>query len=747
MIVQTELILPDEEQKVINAQVERWTKLVISISHTDRLFFKFASYFSKGSLKVRLYCIAFYDNEDPNYVSLLSGHRTKLMRPEVQPAYPKTRIRCIFDQQLILPFDASSKGFHLGIVAVMGQKKKTGEGEFRRKLIGMTELIDARRDKIRLRRTVAWALFVPQDLVGHVATPQITGELFFSAEGFEGDDGPALPKEDVLRASFDFGAEDRKQAKMLAKAERVRRGVAKPAPEKPMGFFQRLFGGQRQKDAQPQTPEPVAYSAFLKTSLGKIPLPPAHKPEFLNVLSDAPRPDDATEGEPEVLRIVRNRMEVQSIIVTKTAGRRAEGGDAEKSKAGDGGGARSSTRSAGAHGSSHSDKPRRVHTSSASRSTATSERTDRSHRSEVQAKDAHLRVDRSARGDSRASPRKSPSASERDAKAGAKDTQKTASGGKMPPSPRGRTKDSGQPIPPSRSRVDATPRSTAETRAQQGKAGPGADTKATAPDSKQGTGKASAPPGKQSSAQRSASPAGQQATQSAVLPAKKADPKAAASPAKKADPKAAASPAKKADPKAAASPAKKADPKAAASPAKKADPKAAASPAKNADPKAAASPAKKADPKAAASPAKKASQNAPASEKAASKQRTASPAGKPANPTAAPGGKQAVTKSAALGKVSETKVTGPPPVKKVTGASPQQKAAGGTAKGPAKATKTSAGKDAGPPQKDATGAKPAEQGKTAKPGKPAETKAPAKKEAAAAPTVKKAAPAAPPKKA
>lgn len=53
--------------------------------------------------------------------------------------------------QIVLPFDASSKGFHVGVVAVMAQKKKTGEGEFMRKLIGLTEPIDARLNKIRVR--------------------------------------------------------------------------------------------------------------------------------------------------------------------------------------------------------------------------------------------------------------------------------------------------------------------------------------------------------------------------------------------------------------------------------------------------------------------------------------------------------------------------------------------------------------------------------------------------------------------
>ncbi|KEP66543.1 UNVERIFIED_CONTAM: hypothetical protein HHA_257300 [Hammondia hammondi] len=634
-IVQTALILSEDEQKCINAQVERWTKLVIHISHTDRLFFKFANFFSKGTLKVRLYCIAFYENEDPNYVSLLSGHRTKLARPEVHPAHPMSRIRCKIDQELVLPFDASSRGFYLGVVAVMGQKKKTGEGEFRRKLIGMTELIDARRDKIRLRRTVVWALFVPQDLVEHVPTPQITGEIFFSAEGFEGDKGPPLPKDSVLRASFDFGGADRLQAQRLAKEKQ-----GKAPPEKPTGFFQRLFGGRQKEEHPPLKPE--EYARFLKTSLGKIPVPATHKPGFLNLLDETTRPDDAVQGEPEVLRIVRNRMSiVQNVVVTaaepalESQAKREEG----QASASDG----SAPKAAAARG-----KP-----SDQSASLKSSQGRERT----AQAADPAGDV---AAGSGRLGGKAKEAVSGRESgrgatlappdRASARATKASAGGKKAAESKGAGKSKAGEAT----TRSLQSPRSEAKSKSGVTAAGK------TSQGGKQGGAPAA---GKQSN---SASPAMKQPNKSAASSNAKLDPKSAAG--------------------------------------KKGDVKAATPPSKGEGKQAGSSPRPKENSRTAASAG-------------ASKQKQTSPAGKQA-PKA--------------GKIAETKVTAPPPVKKP--ASVASKGAG---------AKPAAQKEAGPAQakKDAKSVK-AE--KKATPAKPVES---APKKEAAGKAVKKAAPSGPPKKA
>ncbi|KYK62891.1 hypothetical protein TGPRC2_257300, partial [Toxoplasma gondii TgCatPRC2] len=635
-IVQTALILSEDEQKCINAQVEKWTKLVIHISHTDRLFFKFANFFSKGTLKVRLYCIAFYENEDPNYVSLLSGHRTKLARPEVHPAHPMSRIRCKINQELVLPFDASSRGFYLGVVAVMGQKKKTGEGEFRRKLIGMTELIDARRDKIRLRRTVVWALFVPQDLVDHVPAPQITGEIFFSAEGFEGDKGPPLPKESVLRASFDFGGADRLQAQRLAKEKQ-----GKAPPEKPTGFFQRLFGGRQKAEIPPLKPED--YAGFLKTSLGKIPAPATHKPRFVNLLDETTRPDDAVHGEPEVLRIVRNRMSImQNVIVTaaepapESQAKREEG----QASASDG-----SAPEAGGDRAKPSDGSTSLKSSQGRERTAQAADSagvpvSGSGRLGGKAKEA-VSGRESGRGTTLAPPSRA-SAKATNASTGGKKAAESKAAGKSKAA-EASTRSLQSPRPEAKSKSGAT----AEGKTSKG--------------GKQGGAPAA---GKQS---KSASPATKQPNKSAASPNAKLDPKSAAG--RKGDAKAAA-PAAKGDAK-----------QAGFSPRPKENSRTAAS----------------AD---------------------ATKQKQASPAGKqPA-------------KAANAGKIAETKVTAPPPVKKSAGVSPKGAAA-----------KPAAQKDAGPPKKDS---KSVTAEKKAAPANPVES---APKKEVTGKALKKAAPSGPPKKA
>ncbi|KAL8452673.1 hypothetical protein Emed_001237 [Eimeria media] len=253
--------------------IQKWTKASIRITRIQRMYYKFAHAFKAGVVKTRTYCVVFHDGEDLDYVSLLTSHRTEIARPQNDPEFPKSRINCNFNHSVILPFDASSPVLRIAVVLVMAKKDEKAEtGEFMRRVAGITKPLNVEKYRERMAEVNAWPLYVPQEVMGSTATedPTIVGLVYFALTGHAGAEGPQLVPDKVLSASFDFHANRPKEAPVEV------------APKKrPWYELLNPFKPHQEEPVKNKEP-PEALD-----SMSRIPLPPKHKPAYLQLLAAA----------------------------------------------------------------------------------------------------------------------------------------------------------------------------------------------------------------------------------------------------------------------------------------------------------------------------------------------------------------------------------------------------------------------------------------------------------------------------